>query len=124
MQARPSRRHCCVEEHAGGLLPAMPSCSIIGAVCSVLTRRRCWGGQPRIVSNPIDRGDPVQCLTRERGFCRLVHIKEFAPRVRHTGRFDDPVAIEPSVASIAIGLQDVAEVTQVGAWMLALAVGK
>jgi hypothetical protein len=44
--------------------------------------------------------------------------------MRYAGRLDDPVAIEPSVTDIAISLQDAAKVAQVGAWMLALAVGR
>jgi hypothetical protein len=53
-----------------------------------------------------------------------VDIKEFAPHVRPAGGLDNPIADEQLIEpSVAIGVDDAAEVLQMGLRVFAFAVG-
>lgn len=73
----------------------------------------------------VELADPVERLLGDWRSNRGVHIKELAPDVCPTARFDDGAAGEQLVESgIAVGVDRPLEVLQVGPRVLTLAVGR
>ena len=75
--------------------------------------------------DPVELADVIERLLGDRRSRGGVDIEEFAPHMRPTGGFGDPVAGEQFVEpGIAVGMDDAGELLQVGSRVLALAVGR
>src|SRR5580658_3258390 len=73
----------------------------------------------------VELTDPIKCLLGDRRTDSGMHVEELAPDVRPTAGLDDVAAGEQLLKpGIAVGVDDAAEVFEMGPRVLTLAIGR
>jgi hypothetical protein len=86
-------------------------------------------GEPRLVLDRIDRGDPIQRLFGNRRIGGLPNVEELPPAVRPTCYFRDRAGfgpgriVQPLKTSVAVSLKEPGEARHVRRRMLGTTIG-